>query len=510
MESVSIRPGVSILTVLRHLNYKPWFALAEFVDNAVASYLAQRNAIASVDGLESNLMVDISIDQGPPAIMTIRDNAAGIGLADYPRAFRPAAAPLDRSGLSEFGMGMKSAACWFSPNWRVRTSALGEPVERTVTFDIDRIVNDDINELTVEEVSADVNAHFTEITLLALHRPPVGRTLGKIRDHLTDIYRLFLREGALRLVVGGSALNSTPPDILNATYFEAPNAEPVLWRKDISFDLGEDMRVEGFAALRAVASVSDAGFALFRRRRLIQGSGDEGYRPELIFGKSNSYVYQRLFGELHLHGFEVAQTKDGIKWDENETSFLELLKEYLDDAPLSLLKQARGYRARPRLAPVSSTARGAVPRTATALSLPRQEPPRPAPEPELDAPLPATLPESQGDSAAETVEVTFGGHAWRVKIELLNDPGVSQWLDLVNASPVTSAGGPRDLHIRISLAHPFTVRFGGSDEEGLEPLIRIGTALAIAETLARESGVRQAGAIRRKFNDILVAIFAAP
>ncbi|MEL6244376.1 MAG: ATP-binding protein [Pseudomonadota bacterium] len=510
MENVNIRPGVSILTVLRHLNYKPWFALAEFVDNAVASYFTHRDAIAAIDGAASKLRVDISIDQGPPAILTIRDNAAGIGLADYPRAFRPAAAPLDRSGLSEFGMGMKSAACWFSPKWSVRTSALGEAVERTVTFDIDKIVNDDINELMVEEAPADVHAHFTEIMLLDLHRPPVGRTLGKIRDHLTDIYRLFLREGSLRLVVGGSVLNSTTPDVLNTAYFETPDAEPVMWRKDISFDLGQNMRVEGFAALRAVASVSDAGFALFRRRRLIQGSGDEGYRPELIFGKSNSYAFQRLFGELHLHGFEVAQTKDGIKWDENETPFLELLKEYLDAPPLPLLKQARGYRARPRPAPVSPTARSAVSRTASALSSPRSAPPRTAPPPEADVSPPASLPESEGESAAETVEVTFGGRAWRVKIELLNDPGASQWLELADAGSVTSSGGPRDLHIRISLTHAFTVRFAGADEDGLEPLIRMGTALAIAEILARESGVRQAGAIRRNFNDVLAAIFAAP
>ena len=37
-EAVSIRPGVRVLSVLRHLNYKPWFALAEFVDNALQSY----------------------------------------------------------------------------------------------------------------------------------------------------------------------------------------------------------------------------------------------------------------------------------------------------------------------------------------------------------------------------------------------------------------------------------------------------------------------------------------
>ena len=43
-------------------------------------------------------------------------------------------------------MGMKSAACWFAPRWRVRTCAFGESVARTVRFDIENIVNDNIEE----------------------------------------------------------------------------------------------------------------------------------------------------------------------------------------------------------------------------------------------------------------------------------------------------------------------------------------------------------------------------
>ena len=65
----------------------------------------------------------------------IRDNAAGISRSAYSRAFRPAALPPDRSGLAEFGMGMKSAACWFAPRWTVRTAALGEGVARTIRLD---------------------------------------------------------------------------------------------------------------------------------------------------------------------------------------------------------------------------------------------------------------------------------------------------------------------------------------------------------------------------------------
>src|SRR5438067_2175245 len=133
-ESVSIRPGVRVLSVLRHLNYKPWYALAEFVDNALQSFLANR---ARLGGDGARLRVAITLDPNLPARLVIRDNAAGIEQAVYPRAFRPAEVPADRSGLSEFGMGMKSAACWFAGQWRVRTSALDELVEKTVVFDIE-------------------------------------------------------------------------------------------------------------------------------------------------------------------------------------------------------------------------------------------------------------------------------------------------------------------------------------------------------------------------------------
>lgn len=40
---IEIRPEVTILSVLRHLNYKAWFALAEFIDNALQSAIANGN-----------------------------------------------------------------------------------------------------------------------------------------------------------------------------------------------------------------------------------------------------------------------------------------------------------------------------------------------------------------------------------------------------------------------------------------------------------------------------------
>ena len=239
IEKVDIRPGVSVLAVLRHLNYRPWFALAEFVDNSLQSYLEHRPELEQLHGRDFRLRVDIDIDAAPPARISVRDNAAGIFETDYVRAFRPAAIPPDRSGLAEFGMGMKSAACWFAPNWVVRTSALGEAVMRTIRFDIENIVNDNIEELTIHQQSEAVDAHYTEIALENLFHVPIGRTVGKLKEHLTDIYRVFVREGILEVRFNGELLSYQEPEILRAPYFKDRDGEEKLWRKPIAFDFGD-------------------------------------------------------------------------------------------------------------------------------------------------------------------------------------------------------------------------------------------------------------------------------
>ena len=118
------------------------------------------------------------------------------------------------------------------------------------------------------------------------------------------------------------------------------------WHKEIDLDLGDGHRVSGWAAILARASVTNAGFAIFRRRRLVQGSHGEGYRPETIFGKPNKFVYQRLVGELEVEGFSVSHTKDGIQWEDWEEDILSWVKDSLDAEPLPLLDQAENYRAR--------------------------------------------------------------------------------------------------------------------------------------------------------------------
>jgi hypothetical protein len=499
---VNIRPGVAVLSVLRHLNYRPWFALGEFVDNSIQSFLANRAAFESVSD-ECPLHVDITVESTDGGRIIIRDNAAGIGHKDFPRAFRPAQLPADRTGLAEFGMGMKSAACWFAPNWSVRTSALGEPVERMVVFDIDKIVRDEIEELAVQETEAAPDSHFTEITLSNLYHTPVGRTQGKIKDHLRDIYRIFVRDGLLRLRFNGEELIYDSPPILTAPHFRDLQSHAVEWKKEFDFDFGEGLRAHGFAAIRQVANTSLAGFALFRRQRLIQGSGDEGYRPEIIFGKPNSFAYQRVFGEIHLEGFSVSHTKDGFQWDENEEPFLLLLKEELSQRDMPLLQQAREYRvdrnrqdfrrgAEAATTRTSATIRDFVPPVLSDL----------LEHPAADEPRDAL--NSASAASVRTIDLELQGRLWRIVLELTDDPAVGDWLEMSDHAPGTTEEDNRRLvSLRLSLVHPFMQRFSGTEAEEIEPLLRVAAALGLAEVAARDSGLRMAGMVRRNVNELL-------
>ena len=507
-QTIQIRPGVGILSVLSHLNYKPWFAIAEFVDNSIQSFLDYRAEIQKVGGRNARLRVDIELESSEGGRLTVRDNAAGIHEVDYPYAFRPAEVPPNTTGLSEFGMGMKSAACWFSPNWTVRTAALGELVEKTVHFDISQIVEDNLEELTVNAKSTESAIHFTEIILSDLHKPPKGKTIGKIREHLASIYRVFIREGILELRFQGEVLSYSDPAILCAPFHKNVSDAPKLWRKEIDFDFGYGLRVRGFAALREEGSTSRAGFALFRRNRLIQGSADEGYRPGFIFGKPNTFTYQRLFGELHLEGFDVSHTKDGFQWDENEEPFLELLKDELNADPIPLLSQAEGYRVRQKTKSLKPGAETSTSRTSKTV----EEEVPPVVETQLlegpeSSPPPSNLPTTEGLVANKTVSIEIDGKTWKISIELSNDPAIGEWLSV---SDEPWAGNVKKVKIRMSLAHPFMLQYSGAEVSQIEPLQRISVAIALAEITARESGVRMAGTFRRVINDLLRDALSKP
>lgn len=504
---IPIRPKVGMLSAFSRLNYRPWFAIAELVDNAIQSYVGSLDALRAAGGGSASLTVRIDVDEER---ISVSDNAAGIALADFPRAFMPAAPPPDRSGLSEYGLGMKAAACWFAQTWRVVTSALGEDVEREIRFDVPLIVERNIEDLDFEERPARTTDHRTSIILEKLHVIPRGRTRAKIKSHLASIYRMFLRRGDIAIYFNGEALSHTDPPVLTAPYYRTPQATPVPWRKEIDVSLDAQHRITGWAAIRERASISEAGFAVFRRDRLILGSGDDTYRPEMIFGKANSFTYQRLFGELFVEGFQVSHTKDGLHWEDWEELLLTEVSRQLDADPLPLLQQAEGHRQMRARHARSDWGTAAVEEAARAIET--HAPPliarQAASAPFLDAP-PAALPEAPLHASRSVIfDIPEANRTWAVTISLANHDGQLDWYEF---SRRVRPGDPRttEIEIRINLDHPFSERFALHSEDGIEPLVRLAAGLVIAELTSIEADAGYGGrTLRRHLNELLRTVLS--
>lgn len=500
---VNIRPNVSMLSVLKFLEYETWFALAEYVDNAIASYQNNQERLNELH--EGNFQLEVNIEiNDPENKITIRDNAAGIEEHNYPRAFRAAEIPSDTTGLSEFGMGMKSASCWFSDEWMVRTTAIGEPVEKTVKFDMNRIFEDKIEELEFISQPTKADYHYTIIELLNVNKMPRRKGLGKVKSHLTSIYREFIRNGELKLTVDSIELQYQDPKILNVPKYDDPKGEPILWKKDIDFPVEKDLRVRGFVAIRETGSTAEAGFALFRRGRVIEGSFDNGFRPDFIFGAPNSYRYQRVFGELHLEGFDVSFTKKGIQWDENLDIFLRLLKDDISSQDFPLLQQAEQYRVRATEKEYKASIK-ALNRTAYDLQNKGSQ--------AVTEVVNFTIGKEASNKEILTqtdktihrgFEIRFNKTDWKVSIELSYDPSLTELIEVGDSfiKDKIETAGVRQIGIRLSLTHPFMVEYVGSDPNKIEPVLRIAAAFGLSEIIAKDSYKNQ-GEVRRNFNELI-------
>lgn len=491
--------------MLKHIQYDPWYALAEFVDNAIDSYQKNRIQLEKVHGKAFKLQVKIEINEVDRKIV-IRDNAAGIHKGDYSRAFRAAEIPPDNSGLSEFGMGMKSAACWFSDHWSVKTTALGEDSEKTVSFDLNKIYYDKIEELEVTANRQEKDAHYTVIELTQINKMPVKKTKGKIKEHLASIYRDFTRKGILELYLDNELLKYKEPLILSAPFPYNSKTPSINWRKEIDFEIDSGkLFVKGFVGLLGSMESGKNGFALFRRGRVIEGSCDEGFKPKEIMGEVGSPEWKRIFGELHLEGFEVSFTKKGIKWDENMDIFLDLLKKDMMSA--NFIKQARDYRVNPPKAELKKAAEAVVKSTVDDLRnhvQPTISKIRSVPVPLSDS---ITLSKTEEVSNRE-FEIEFNDTKWLVIIELSYDDDISDWIEIGSHVVKNKATNKtiRQVGVRMSLKHPFVMQFAGADKMKLEPILRIAASIGLAEEAAREAGVKQAGTVRMNLNKLLTAI----
>jgi hypothetical protein len=324
---VQLELGYEAIRSYKRLPYTPWHALAEFVDNSTQSYINNRSPLKAALVDEGRpFEVSIAYDRDND-LLRISDNAMGMSFEELEYALRIGQPPVDTSGRSKYGLGMKMAACWFGELWTVRTKRLGETVEHTVTVRVENVAEGN-NELPyVAREGQSESAHYTILEIRELNREMKGRTLGKIRDFLSSMYRVDLRNGDLRLEWRGEPLKWE----MDQEFAKARDGST--YRRDFEFDvIGK--KVTGWVGVLERGSRAKAGFSILVANRVIKG-WPESWRPQPIFGQvegSNDLVNQRLTGEVHLDAFIVSHTKDNIQWMGDEEDLLETaLKQECSD-----------------------------------------------------------------------------------------------------------------------------------------------------------------------------------
>ena len=346
IDKVSIALKPNVYNTFRNLVNTVYNTLAEYVDNAVQSYLNHKAEIKAIDP-DYQLQVEITIDRNTDTISII-DNAAGIDTLNFKRAFEPAHIPLDNTGLNQFGMGMKTASVWLADKWSISTKALGEDVERTTSFDLQKVTSEGREELVVKNKPLAPKEHYTKIYLTALSsNAPSSNQMDKIRRHLSSIYRKFLRSEELKIVVNGESIQAANYAILNTPYYKYPDGDSILWKKDIDYQSYDGKyKAKGFIAILDKIQNNANGLVLMRNGRVIVGGGEDRYFPSVIFGQVGSFKYRRIFGELELEGFEVTFNKNGFRDEDNLYALMEALRDELRSDNFNLLAQADNYRQR--------------------------------------------------------------------------------------------------------------------------------------------------------------------
>ena len=503
INSVSIALQPSVYSTFRALNNTVSFALGEYVDNAVQSYLDNKDALVALDP-NYRLEIRINVDWEKRNI-TITDNAAGINTKNYKKAFEPAHIPVDSTGLNEFGMGMKTASVWLADKWCVYTKALGETVERFTNFDLLKVIEDNKEELIVEEKPKSAEEHYTKIILTDLSKQaPSVNQMDKVKRHLSSFYRKFIKNEDVKIFVNEELLHYPEYEILNAPYYKQPESHNIFWKKEIDFQIGK-YKATGFIAILKTMQQSANGIALLRRGRIIE----EKYFPQIICGQAGSPRYKRIFGEIELEGFDVSFNKNKFRDEEDLSIFMEALKEELTQTDFDLYGQAENYRQRTK-EEVTKIAKEITKKLkkenkTREFTKKIQEVELKAKDTELITREENIIQEAEVLSS-HSDSFTLGNTDYSLKIELVNTNSNNLYsINVEDSKSLFDDINSKTISCRINLAHPFFARFDMfKKNDNYQPIITIFRTLTLAEIIAVNRKIGNASIIRILFNEHLL------
>lgn len=359
MFKVNVAPDMGMYTLLRSQGYDPGYALAEFVDNAIHAYLTQSNKRRKAG---DPLRVDLRFyspeyaDSDLRNCVVISDDGPGINRETLPKALKPAHPPT-QLGLSEFGIGMKAAAVWFTDTWTLTTRPADDTHEFVVPFNLEALLKSGQDTVDVaSHLRAKKTAPGTDISLKTLRRPLEHARYEEVCMLLQALYQRFTA-GAMPQMVLTAWFDGTPRSLKFTGKAPPPLEMPVyrtvdkqvyaigktrVWSDTVYFEF-MGRKVTGFLQVSETGSYKEnPGLVLFRNDRVIKGTALKPYSPDGLVGTGNKYGRQRIYGELNLDGLPVTYTKDDF--DFNEGAFIARMREVpgID----ALLRQAESYRSK--------------------------------------------------------------------------------------------------------------------------------------------------------------------
>ena len=328
-EELDIRPEAGILEVFSRLSYKSWYAIAEFVDNSTQSFFSNEEKLK-----EENInKVHIQIKYSPiENELIITDDAYGMELEDFKRAVKLDSKSANPNTRNEFGMGLKTAASWFGEIWSVESTQLGSGKKYFTEVNIPFLRKENINSVKINTTNCQKQEHGTTIHIRNLTKQISTKTHSKICSLLESMYRRDLESGKVSI----DFITGNNKKELHFTPYDPLSYKGEVWKENIDYTFefkGTDHQVKGFVGILkdkksgGQSGFVNAGFALFRRNRVIIGGEGQNYKPSEIFGEAQSTIAHKLYGEIDLDDFPVNQAKDGFIWDNGlEEEFLKSLK----------------------------------------------------------------------------------------------------------------------------------------------------------------------------------------
>ncbi|MDY0278379.1 MAG: ATP-binding protein, partial [Acholeplasma sp.] len=323
-EEENIEVGSSIQLQFQRSQLPLESIFKEFIDNSLQSFLTPANRIKLEEIGISKCIIKIKIEEDK---VVISDNAFGMDHEAFRRALKlnEKATKYTEGSLSEFGMGLKYAAISLGNEYTIESTSLGSNEKYKSTINSELLKQ---NSKTVDnEIEDDyqTQSHFTKITIRYLIRKITSINLNKLITDLSRIYHKYIENEELEILfLPNRPVKYNPPE---------------LWINDDGSEYQEDFQGEieydgkkyiyyGWIGILKIADTSKngvAGFSLFKHKRIVISN----YRPEKLFGKANSFPYQRIIGEINLNDWPVDFNKSSFTWNDGlQEYFIESLVEH--------------------------------------------------------------------------------------------------------------------------------------------------------------------------------------